>query len=338
MALFWRAWTVKSWCPKWFWNMRRLVIFHLSIWKPFVLFFFIKSRAQFLLNCCEPKYQKSREAVWIKVLCKAWLHDRASCSSAGASRVLTKTVSGDGLRERSQIAGRCLWEIVQFNPFCPGAHPGSFEDLQGKKKLNWKKKGGYNARGLVRWCRESKWPLSVLLTELKYISNTLETSVEKLECAFHLQFISSLEKITLCSLAPLTVPCCILPNHCLPPLLCIASDLSVSSPRSGSCLTCCYFPFHFYSLLWCLHPPLVHLWFLSPLPTSVHLFIISLQWLMFSKTVSVSSFRKPLHTFVMFRRSWLQVVGELLLFPCRCVLVDSSMSLRDRHFSPAKSL
>lgn len=146
-----------------------------------------------------------------------------------------------------------------------------------KKKLNWKKKGGYNARGLVRWCRESKWPLSVLLTELKYISNTLETSVEKLECAFHLQFISSLEKITLCSLAPLTMPCCILPNHCLPPLLCIASDLSVSSPCSGSCLTCCYFPFHFYSLLWCLHPPLVHLWFLSPLPTSVHLFMISLS-------------------------------------------------------------
>lgn len=142
MALFWRAWTVKSWCPKWFWNMRRLVIFHLSIWKPFVLFFFIKSRAQFLLNCCEPKYQKSREAVWIKVLCKAWLHDRASCSSAGASRVLTKTVSGDGLRERSQIAGRCLWEIVQFNPFCPGAHPGSFEDLQGKKKIELKKKKG----------------------------------------------------------------------------------------------------------------------------------------------------------------------------------------------------
>jgi len=27
---------------------------------------------------------------------------------------------------------------------------------------------------------------------------------------------------------------------------------------------------------------------------------LSLQWLMFSKTVSVSSFRKPLHTFVMF--------------------------------------
>lgn len=117
---------------------------------------------------------------------------------------------------------------------------------------------------MVTWCYESKWPLSVLLTELKYISNTLETSVEKLECALHLQFISSLEKITLYPLAllPLTGPCYIPPNHCLPPLVCVASDLSVSSPHSGFCLTCCYFPFHFYSLLWCLHPPLVHLWYM----------------------------------------------------------------------------
>lgn len=115
LMCFWKAWTVMSQRPRWFGNMRPLVIFHLSIWKSYA--FHKIQGVQFLWNCCGPSCQKSTETVWIKIMFENRVRGHPSRGSARVSRVYKKATSGDGLRETSQNlrvveTGRYLWKTV----------------------------------------------------------------------------------------------------------------------------------------------------------------------------------------------------------------------------------
>lgn len=106
------------------------------------------------------------------------------------------------------------------------------------------------------------------------------------------------------------------------PLLCLSHQIWVAHhPLSGPHWTHCYFPFHFYSLLWCSHKPPVHLRYLSPLPASLqNLF----SWfLMLERNLQQTCFcipiQKPVSSLCSVLKAWItaQVAGELLLLPCR---------------------